>query len=70
VAGSLAGFMPRIMQARHELSSLFDEGSAEQKKYLDVVDTRVTHMYDDTLMVAGNSNKFLLSNSSYLTHHI
>ncbi|KAM0827243.1 hypothetical protein ACQ4PT_068324 [Festuca glaucescens] len=53
VAGSLAGFMPRIMQARHELSSLFEEGSADQKKYLDVVDKRVTHLCDDTLMVAA-----------------
>jgi DNA-binding ferritin-like protein (Dps family) len=43
------------MQARHELSSLFEEGSADHKKYLDVVDKRVTHLCDDTLMVAGNS---------------
>jgi hypothetical protein len=64
--GSLVGFMTRMMQARHELSCLFDEGSAEQKKYLDVMDKRVDHLYDDTLMVAGNAKKPCLFSSSWL----
>ena len=52
--GSLSGFMSRMMYARHQLSSIFPDGSEDHDKYLKVVDKRVEHLYKDTLMVAGN----------------
>uniref|UniRef100_A0ACD6AIK6 Uncharacterized protein n=4 Tax=Avena sativa TaxID=4498 RepID=A0ACD6AIK6_AVESA len=48
-----SGFMPRVMAAREELLSLFQEGSEDLKNVIDVVDKRVADLYNDTLMIAA-----------------
>jgi hypothetical protein len=50
---ALSGLMPRMMAAREELLSLFQEGSEDLKNVMDVVDKRVEDLYSGTLMVAG-----------------
>jgi hypothetical protein len=50
---ALSGFMPRMMAAREELLSLFQEGSEDLKNVMDVVDKRVEDLYSGTLMLAG-----------------
>ncbi|XP_048544817.1 uncharacterized protein LOC125523790 isoform X2 [Triticum urartu] len=61
--GSLSGFMKRMMQARHHLSSSFPEESLDQQKYLKVVDKRVEHLYQNTLMVAVSRSLGLKCNA-------
>ncbi|CAM0910861.1 unnamed protein product [Alopecurus aequalis] len=48
-----SGFMPRMMAAREELLSLFQERAEELKNVMDAVDKRVAGLYNDTLMIAA-----------------
>ncbi|VAI88256.1 uncharacterized protein LOC119336156 [Triticum dicoccoides] len=50
---SISGFMPRMIAARDELQSLFQEGSEDLNDFMDVVDRRVADIYDGTLMIAA-----------------
>lgn len=59
--GTVAGLMPRLMNATTEMEMYLGEGTQKGNRYMKMIKERVKYLYDDTFIVAGKYTSYFLS---------